>query len=211
MRSKLHDEISFIRHGYSILLGMDFDFGFPIPNVVDGENVDTRIRNTDPPDSLQPPVPDSGYVSANSIEPNSNTPGAVDNENGGDLWPRLRIALPEELILFAHWAFGPRGLQHLQILAYGDFSYGDRHRESQILFCRKEAPIPQRFINKEQELYLTLVHESRLSFRLLYANDDIFASMQDEMRCLEACPTENLLNYPLRRIWPRVDSFRCEK
>ncbi|KAK2779897.1 hypothetical protein FQN53_001236 [Emmonsiellopsis sp. PD_33] len=199
---KLYQEITFIRHG------MNFDFGFPIPNVVDGENADTSIVNSSPPDSLQPPVPDSGYMSANTIEPNRNTSGAVDNENGGHSWPPLRIASPEELILFAHWAFGPRGLQHLKILAYGDFSYGNRHEGRQILFCRKDAPIPQRFINDEQRLYLPHVHESKLSFRLLYENDDIFASMQDEMRCLEACPTGNILNYPLRRMGDRVDLFR---
>ncbi|KAK2778857.1 hypothetical protein FQN52_002672 [Onygenales sp. PD_12] len=208
IRSMLYHEISFIRRGCSIRLGMDFDFGFPIPNVVHEENVETSIHNGSPPDSLQPPVPDSGYMSANSTEPNSNTSGAVDNENGGYLWPRVRIASPEELILFAHWAFGPRGLQHLQILAYGDFSYGYRHRESQILFCRKDAPIPKWFINSEQGLYLTDVHKSKLSFRLLYTNDDIFATMQNEMRCLAACPTENLLNHPFERMGDRVDSFR---
>ena len=42
----------------------------------------------------------------------------------------------KELEAFADWAFSPEGFPALQVLASGDFSYGDRFAESQTLWCR---------------------------------------------------------------------------
>ena len=35
-------------------------------------------------------------------------------------------------------AIGPEGLPRLQLLAYGDFSHGDRYTEATQLYCRAE-------------------------------------------------------------------------
>jgi hypothetical protein len=36
----------------------------------------------------------------------------------------------------AQWAFGPDGLLSLEVIAFGDFSYEGRHKESQVLLVR---------------------------------------------------------------------------
>jgi len=41
-----------------------------------------------------------------------------------------------ELLECADWAFGPKGLPALEILAYGDFLY--RGRQPNILLCRSQ-------------------------------------------------------------------------
>lgn len=42
-----------------------------------------------------------------------------------------------ELEAFANWAFGPDGFPRLQVLASGDFSYGNRFVDTHTLWCRK--------------------------------------------------------------------------
>ena len=42
----------------------------------------------------------------------------------------------EELEAFANWAFGPNGFPRLQVLASGDFSYGNRFMDTHRLWCR---------------------------------------------------------------------------
>lgn len=48
----------------------------------------------------------------------------------------------EEFVEFASWAFSPSGLPKLQVLAFGDFSHGDRFSDQQFLVCRKAADRP---------------------------------------------------------------------
>ena len=43
----------------------------------------------------------------------------------------------KELEAFANWAFGPDGFPCLQVLASGDFSYGNRFADTHTLWCRK--------------------------------------------------------------------------
>lgn len=43
----------------------------------------------------------------------------------------------KELETFANWAFGPNGFPRLQVLASGDFSYGNRFADTHALWCRK--------------------------------------------------------------------------
>ncbi len=43
----------------------------------------------------------------------------------------------KELEAFANWAFGPDGFPRLQVLASGDFSYGNRFADTHTLWCRK--------------------------------------------------------------------------
>ena len=46
-----------------------------------------------------------------------------------------------EFLFLAKWAFGPDGVQSLQILAYGDFSYRGRFADSLLLLLRdRSAP-----------------------------------------------------------------------
>lgn len=40
----------------------------------------------------------------------------------------------------AQWAFGPKGLPELQLLAYGDFSHKGRYHKYTMLLCRNESP-----------------------------------------------------------------------
>lgn len=42
----------------------------------------------------------------------------------------------KELEAFGNWAFGPHGFPRLQVLASGDFSYGDRFADTHTLWCR---------------------------------------------------------------------------
>ncbi|KAJ5100801.1 hypothetical protein N7456_006853 [Penicillium angulare] len=43
----------------------------------------------------------------------------------------------EEFLEFADWAFGPSGLPKLEVFAFGDFSYEERHRKQRFLARRK--------------------------------------------------------------------------
>ena len=45
----------------------------------------------------------------------------------------------EELESFVEWAFSPTGFPHLQVLASGDFSYGNRFVNTHQLFCRDRS------------------------------------------------------------------------
>ncbi|KAE8155390.1 hypothetical protein BDV40DRAFT_283846 [Aspergillus tamarii] len=42
----------------------------------------------------------------------------------------------QEFLAFADWAFGPTGLPTLQVLAFGDFSHGERYRRQQFMVGR---------------------------------------------------------------------------
>ena len=53
--------------------------------------------------------------------------------------PNTSTAKARNLLAFADWAFGPSGFRSLQILAYGDFSYGGRYARQQFLFRRSTA------------------------------------------------------------------------
>ncbi|GLA26512.1 hypothetical protein AnigIFM63326_003672 [Aspergillus niger] len=61
------------------------------------------------------------------------------NAAGINFWPRRKASEVQEFMRLVQWAFGPAGLPALQILAFGDFSHGDRYREQQVLLRRKKA------------------------------------------------------------------------
>ncbi|OJJ52129.1 hypothetical protein ASPSYDRAFT_37528 [Aspergillus sydowii CBS 593.65] len=61
------------------------------------------------------------------------------NAAGLDFWPTRKAPEVQEFVRLVQWAFGPAGLLALQILAFGDFSHGDRYREQQVLLRRKRA------------------------------------------------------------------------
>lgn len=52
-------------------------------------------------------------------------------------YPIVPMATEEEILAFAEWAFGPKGLQSLIILAYGNFAEGDRNNS--YIYCRSSV------------------------------------------------------------------------
>ena len=88
----------------------------------------------------------------------------------------------------ASWAFGPSGLQNLQVLAYGDFSYQGRYIEDTVVFGRDRSGESERgFAGSGNEHsgakdgYTLLRKEERNDVLALYGN------------FLEACPVDALL------------------
>lgn len=47
------------------------------------------------------------------------------------------MATEEEVLAFAEWAFGPKGLQSLIILAYGNFAEGESNNS--YIYCRSSV------------------------------------------------------------------------
>ena len=82
----------------------------------------------------------------------------------------------KDLAAFADWAFSRDGFPRLQILASGDFSYGDRFASSQTLWCRKAGASsgqrPWRTVEKGDTPELELI--------------------DDNMDMLSACPVSPL-------------------
>ena len=84
--------------------------------------------------------------------------------------------LKYELFDFARWAFGPRGISTLRVLAYGDFSYDGRHKDRCLLFYRQRIG-------------------STDGFRLASRDNVIdFSGIDKPFDFLSTCPTERL--YP---------------
>lgn len=86
-----------------------------------------------------------------------------------------------ELFDFVRWAFGPRGLPMLRILAFGDFSYDGRHKDRCLLFYRQRSSPPHR----------NLSHGFRLASR---DNVISFSGIDKPFDFLSACPKDPL--YP---------------
>ena len=103
------------------------------------------------------------------------------------------IAEAEDLVSFAEWAFGPDGLPALQVLAFGDFSHGDRYRSQQFLMHRvypswggKELAGP------------ACDDTTWLPFRSADMSDSSIwdGAMVDGARFLSACPGGGLMESP---------------
>lgn len=75
---------------------------------------------------------------------------------------------------FAEWVFGPGGIASVWVVIFGDFSYGGRKPQDNLLLCRDTA--------------------GGTGFRLLQVEDKEWIEVQDAYRsALEACPSEQLL------------------
>ena len=101
----------------------------------------------------------------------------------------------EQFVSFAEWAFGPRGLPALKVLAFGDFSHEDRYPGQQFLVRRVEPArdcspkcIPLSIGNLEGCLPFYPVDISELS-----AWDGMSV---DGARFLSACPGSGLMESP---------------
>ena len=91
-----------------------------------------------------------------------------------------------DLRSFATWAFGPQGLPRLQLLAHGDFSYGNRYAQQNTLLCRRPDP----FLEPPN---CTTQAPNATGFKVMTRDDwsridniDVFIEV------LEACPVDYL-------------------
>lgn len=130
----------------------------------DEQNEDDEETEQSAPSSDSPPPPE---------QPSSRTPFATRQAMSLD--PHRAHQIPG-LTDLASWIFGPSGLQDLQVLAYGDFSYQGHYIEDTIVFGRNRSDGSSR----------------RVSYSLLNKDErnDIMALYGD---FLEACPVDPLL------------------
>ncbi|PYI05844.1 hypothetical protein BO78DRAFT_461606 [Aspergillus sclerotiicarbonarius CBS 121057] len=78
---------------------------------------------------------------------------------------------PEEIYDFAQWAFSADGLPNLQVLAWGDFSYGGRYSKFNLLLC------------KSDDGYQPLTASNTVPWNIV----------QDNLDMLAACPLDDIL------------------
>ncbi|PGH27653.1 hypothetical protein AJ80_00667 [Polytolypa hystricis UAMH7299] len=92
---------------------------------------------------------------------------------------------------FAEWAFGPDGYHHLSILAYGDFSYRNRHRPTQVLLCRKSRPTllgPNGLVPEAER-------RSGLFCQVMTGDDfKLWGNIEGAYEMLSVCPSEQILS-----------------
>jgi hypothetical protein len=128
---------------------------------------------------------DSG--SDNSSEVDLIQSGQLNqNERDDELLPEDDglAELTRSLHDFAQWAFGPSGFPSLRIIAFGDFSYGDRFYLNNVHLCRNSvsAQIGQKA-------------ETGRNFRRLAENDRPLWDLLDKYsNLLQACPTDPLFD-----------------
>ena len=94
-----------------------------------------------------------------------------------------------ELLNFAAWAFGPNGFHALQVLAYGDFSYGNRCAQQNTLLCRRSNPV----LNSGS--HPTQAQGTIWGFQEMLDDDwDRVDHIDASWAVLEACPVDYLLS-----------------
>lgn len=87
------------------------------------------------------------------------------------------VTLRPDLCRLAEWAFGPRGVASLQIIAYGDFAYGGRGDSQNLCLCKGT--------------------DEGKRFQLIAVSDPAWKDVQHKYRnVLEACPAEPLFEEP---------------
>ncbi|PCG88103.1 Hypothetical protein PENO1_112120 [Penicillium occitanis (nom. inval.)] len=98
-----------------------------------------------------------------------------------DLFEEANAMAVSHLIRLADWAFGPEGVATLRILAYGDFSCGDRHKRQQAILVRVD---PDSIGSPPQRRPYTVVSQH-----------EVFLETYKEVRdMVSACPLEALAN-----------------
>ena len=94
-----------------------------------------------------------------------------------------------ELLNFAAWAFGPNGFPALQVLAHGDFSYGNHCAERNTLLCRRSNPA----LNPGS--HPTQAQNVIWGFQEMSGDDwDRVDHIDASWAVLEACPADYLLS-----------------
>lgn len=82
---------------------------------------------------------------------------------------------------FARWAFGPRGLLSLEMVAVGDFSYQGRYAMYQVVFVRNHRQGDGSQSGKE-------------SFRRMLRTNERHVLIDDYELVLSTCPASHLLD-----------------
>ena len=90
-----------------------------------------------------------------------------------------------DLFEFVEWAFGASGLPELEVVAFGDFCYNGRYRDSNILFGRRRKPGSRKW----GVFDIAQLHET--------------TTVADPLDFLTACPADRL-------ILPVGDQRNCE-
>ncbi|KAF2490401.1 hypothetical protein BU16DRAFT_622012 [Lophium mytilinum] len=103
---------------------------------------------------------------------------SVDSDLG---LPRRADALSD----FAQWAFGPVGFPSLRIIAFGDFSYGTRFSDTNVLLCRKTERDPSVEADGARVLFC----------RLRLDDWELVELLERYAGVLEACPEEKIPKY----------------
>lgn len=100
----------------------------------------------------------------------------------------------KELEAFADWAFGPDGFPCLQVLASGDFSYGNRFAGTQTLWCRNTCSSRSRKTR------------SRKTWRAVEESDIAEKELIDaNMDMMSACPVSPLFyKYGSGHVFPGI-------
>lgn len=88
----------------------------------------------------------------------------------------------ESLAEFANWAFGPRGIRSLQLIAFGDFSCLGRYKDDTVLLERVSGPT-------------TPGNQGDLCFQAMGTDVKPLLGLLDKYKdAIEACPADSLLN-----------------
>ena len=85
-------------------------------------------------------------------------------------------------IRLADWIFGPHGIGSLKVLAYGDFSCGDRHKRQQAILVREDPDTLAPDSSSTRRPY-RVVQQSEIAEISMAAHDTI-----------TACPLETLID-----------------
>jgi hypothetical protein len=102
-----------------------------------------------------------------------------------DIFPKTLSAV----FKFADWVFGPDGLDDLQVLAFGDLSFGGRHPS--LLLCRD----PQFEKNTTKDSRRSRIMMPRQRFcKLTPRNPRLWKMVRDNAQFLEACSQDVLLH-----------------
>lgn len=96
------------------------------------------------------------------------------------VWDLKRM--PQNLKELALWAFGPRGISSLQVLAYGDYSFSGRFQDEYHTLVRQSWADP------------FMPGVKALPFRPLRSSDAKMKEIiQENMDFLSTCPTDTLV------------------
>ncbi|KAJ6436651.1 Endonuclease/exonuclease/phosphatase [Purpureocillium lavendulum] len=96
------------------------------------------------------------------------------SEHSSAGYPNSEFVFRDKFRDFLKWVFGPDGIRSLHMIVFGDFAYGGRIAQKNVLLCRDFGG------NK--------------GFRIIDAVDAEWIEVRDEYRStIEACPTEPIL------------------
>jgi hypothetical protein len=108
--------------------------------------------------------------------PDSGSSTSGKSSHAGDLTKGLQD--------LARWAFGPKGLLSLQMIALGDFSYKGRYAKDRVILVRNDGQREIGFCTRQECFHLLSPTDGR---RVALVNNYEYA--------LGACPASHLLDY----------------